>query len=244
VWLRQVLSDPVDVQSVSRLDEALVVRAQWSTWLAVHETQGTRWINPLWSSRRAENKIVQLRTARAVGLAIPATVVTNDAAEAADFSRTQPSGAVIKSLSAGYFAHSDQAFMFTTDVTDDVLSAVDAWRQQPLFVQRRLVRRLDIRVFVVEGFVAAAGTSSTGSDWRLQPDEADWTTYDLPARVADACRELTKSLGLVYGAIDLVDDGDEFWFLEINQAGEFQFLDRPLELGVADGLVTLLSGLA
>jgi glutathione synthase/RimK-type ligase-like ATP-grasp enzyme len=227
---------------VATLDEALVVRAQWSSWLAALDDDRTLWINPLWAARRAENKIVQLTAARTTELHVPSTLVTNNRDTAVDFASAQRCGAVVKTLAPGYFAFSDQSFMFTTDISRAALAEPEEWRSQPVIVQQRLDRVRDVRVFVVRNEVAAAATRSAGSDWRLRPDETDWHIYPLPAAVAAACIKLTQSLGLVFAAIDMVDDGNQLWFLEANQAGEFQFVDRPLNLGVADSLARALAG--
>jgi hypothetical protein len=52
------------------------------------------------------------------------------------------------------------------------------------------------------------------------------------------------ALGLRYAAFDFVDDGERAWFLEANQAGEWTFIDRPLRLGIAEALTSMLSSLA
>jgi len=240
VWFRQYLSEPHGAQTVADLDEDLVVRAQWRDWVATLDCGNTRWINPLWASRRAENKVVQLAAAAALDIRTPATLVTNDPARARTFRAAQPHGAVVKTLAAGYFAHSDQSFMFTTELTDEVLSATDAWRRQPLVVQQRLNRARDIRAVVVGDRVMAAASSTDAQDWRLAP-ATKWHAVDLPDDIVENCRALTGELGLCYAAIDLVDDGDRIWFLEANQGGEFQFIDRPLKLGIAEAIAELLA---
>jgi glutathione synthase/RimK-type ligase-like ATP-grasp enzyme len=240
IWLRDYLPQPSGDGGVAELDEYLVIRAQWRDWLAALDDSVATWVNPLWASRRAENKVVQLNTAVQVGLRTPTTLLTNRPDDARSFARAQPDGAVIKTLSSGYFAYSDQAFMFTTELTDELLADEAAWSCQPLIVQRRLPRSRDLRVIVVGDYVVAAATTTGGPDWRLVK-RPTWSATDVPRDVAVGCRRLVRALGLVYAAIDLVDDGEAFWFLEANQAGEFQFLDRPLGLGIADALASVLS---
>jgi glutathione synthase/RimK-type ligase-like ATP-grasp enzyme len=239
VWLRDYLPGASAGLTVAELDEYLVVRAQWRDWLATLDSVSTRWVNPIWSSRRAENKAVQLTTAARIGLRVPATTITNDPDVARSFAAVHLHGAVVKTLAPGYFAYSDQAFMFTTELTDEVLSAKGAWLQQPLIVQRRIPRARDVRVIITGDHVAAAAVTTGGQDWRLS-EHTLWTAITVSDVIADLCRELVRELGLVYAAIDLIDDGHDWWFLEANQAGEFQFLDRPLDLGVADAIATLL----
>jgi glutathione synthase/RimK-type ligase-like ATP-grasp enzyme len=75
----------------------------------------------------------------------------------------------------------------------------------------------------------------------LNPDEADWHPFSLTQEATSACLALTEALGLRYAAIDLVDDGEHLWFLEVNQGGEFQFIDRPLGLGITQDLARALA---
>jgi glutathione synthase/RimK-type ligase-like ATP-grasp enzyme len=165
--------------------------------------------------------------------------VTNNLARAREFADLH-GGAVIKTLAAGYFALSDQSFMFTTDLDEVAIDSPNAFRVQPMVVQRRLTRAWDLRVIVVGEWVVAARARTTGSDWRLN-QRVSWEPANLPRAVIRASTELVRTLGLRYAAIDLVDDGESLWFLEANQAGEFHFLDRPLELGIAEAIADELS---
>src|SRR5689334_18414271 len=56
VWMRQFLPDAVPTSSVREVDEFLVRREQWRTQLSALAEEPAVWVNPLWSSRRAENK--------------------------------------------------------------------------------------------------------------------------------------------------------------------------------------------
>jgi glutathione synthase/RimK-type ligase-like ATP-grasp enzyme len=240
VWLRDYLPPQPETPTIDELDDYLVVRAQWRDWVATLADQSTFWINPLWPARKAENKAVQLATATEIGMLVPATIVTNDRDCARAFEREQRDGAVVKTMAPGYFAYTDRSFMFTTEVTDDVLADAHAWRTQPLIVQQRIPRARDIRVIVVGDYMVAAATTTGDQDWRLTVPTI-WHQIEISDRLANECRALIRKLGLIYAAIDLVDDGERLWFLEANQAGEFQFLDRPLRLGVADVLADALA---
>jgi glutathione synthase/RimK-type ligase-like ATP-grasp enzyme len=115
------------------------------------------------------------------------------------------------------------------------------WLAQPLIVQQAIFPKDDIRVFVVGERVFAARTHVDQLDWRSD-SSAVWRRYEVEDRLARQCVRLVRGLGLTYGALDFVAQGDNLWFLECNQAGEFAFIDRPLELGVVDALTSLLAG--
>lgn len=235
VWLRHHLPEPSLSHSVEAVDDFLVLREQWRTWLTDLSDAGARWMNPLWESRRAENKLVQLRTAVACGFDVPPTIVTNDKTAAQEH-QALVGTCVIKALASAYFAFSSSAFMFTRPLNDALDFDVDDWIEQPVIVQKAIRPRTDIRLFLVGDHASAAAAVVQGPDWRLQSAEATWTAVQPPHELIERCRAFNSSLGLAYNAFDFAYDGEAYWFLEANQAGEFAFLDRPLELGVADAI--------
>jgi glutathione synthase/RimK-type ligase-like ATP-grasp enzyme len=243
VWWRQFLPEPTPARTVEALDDRLVVSEQWRSWISVLDAPRGYWMNPLWAARVAENKVVQLRTAKTCGFAVPATLVTNSALSAAAF-EARVGQCVVKTLRAGYFGYSDQSFMFTRLLTPAILELSHQWQEQPLIVQARVQPRVDIRVFMVHGRVEAAVCATVPLDvidWRTASDEAHWGLYMIPEALAKACEKYVERLELEYCAIDFASDGTEIWFLEGNQAGEFAFVDRPLGLGITDAIARALS---
>ncbi|RNL62868.1 hypothetical protein EFK50_14135 [Nocardioides marmoriginsengisoli] len=243
VWLRQFLADPTPQDSVNDVDDFLVTREQWRTWLTdLAEHAPTRWMNPLWSARRAENKLIQLRTAVSVGLRVPATIVTNSRDEAAAH-QAKVGRSIVKALASAFFPFSDSGFMFTRPLDEALALDATNWTQQPVIVQAAIHPRTDIRIFIIgTDFAAAARTEVDAVDWRTRSGEAEWERCEPPEDILERCRNYLSAFDLVYGAFDFAFDGDTWWFLECNQAGEFAFADRPLELGVAEAITTWLCG--
>lgn len=243
VWLRQYLPEPTIMGTVREVDDFLVAREQWRTWLSdLAEDPAPRWMNPLWASRRAENKLVQLRVARECGLEAPATLMTNNRAEALRH-QVAVGPCVVKSVASAYFPFSDSSFMFTVDLDDAADLPEDEWSAQPLLVQKTVIKGADVRVFMVGDFAAAVATHVDATDWRTASSDAEWEYQDIPPCIVDSCLAYLQSLGLAYGAFDfVVDQTSQWWFLECNQAGEFSFADRPLNLGVADAIAEWLAG--
>lgn len=242
VWLRQFLPEPANTDRVSEVDEFLVAREQWRAWLSdLAEQEGPRWLNPLWASRRAENKLGQLRIARACALDVPPTVLTNSRSEAFRH-QSEVGRCIVKSVASAYFPFSDSAFMFTVDLAATAELPDADWAVQPVLVQKAIAKKADVRVFLLPGLATAVATHVAVTDWRTVSGDAEWKPYDLPATIAVSCRTYLGQLGLVYGAFDFVVDGeDHWWFLECNQAGEFSFADRPLNLGIGDTIAAWLA---
>jgi biotin carboxylase len=72
------------------------------------------------------------------------------------------------------------------------------------------------------------------SDLKLEP-------VTLPRAVRSACRRLIRSLGLAYGAIDLiVTPQGEYVFLEVNPSGQFLWIDYEVGLPLLDAMSEML----
>ena len=78
-------------------------------------------------------------------------------------------------------------------------------------------------------------------DWRLAKEGATFPIYELPEDIATKCVQLTKTLGLVFGAIDLAVQDGTYYFLEINPTGEWAWLvdnsELPIDKAIADKLL-------
>jgi glutathione synthase/RimK-type ligase-like ATP-grasp enzyme len=243
IWWRQFESDerPTTRRGI---DDVLVRRAQWRTWLATCSGPRTHWVNDLWAARRAENKVEQLRAAAAVGLRVPRTAITNDPDVAGAF-RDAVGESIVKTLSSAYFEFSDQSFVFTELLSDATLRDRELWFDVPVIVQESLRTGHDTRVVSFGQHCFAARCESDESDWRKAPsDHANWTAWTPPGEIVERCREYRTKLGLEYAAFDFMIQDDKVLFLEANQAGEWLFLDRTLELGIADAFADHLLGLA
>lgn len=242
VWWRQFQRDimPADLEE---LDEVLVNRAQWRAWVTTLRSPGSTWINDLWAARRAEDKVDQLRVARELGFHVPETIITNNRDDA--MAMMERSGdCVVKTLTSAYFSFSDQSFVFTEPLDHPALSRADRWPESPLMVQKRLHRAMDARVISFGRETFGARCQSPTLDWRKTPFDPElWTEWAVPQSLVDLCRRYRESFSLEYAAFDFMID-DEVWFLEANQAGEFSFLDRSLDLGIAQAFAHRLAQLS
>lgn len=243
VWWRQFEYD-VHPADLGAADDILVERSQWRAWISVLDSSQSRWVNSLWAARRAENKVQQLRTAYDVGFSVPSTIITNDRDEALRFA-SENGDAIVKTLASAYFSFSDQSFVFTEEITHPALENPARWHLAPLIVQERLTGALDARVVSFGRHVFGARCQAKGLDWRKTPYDADlWSVWDVPDSIAARCAKYREHLGLEYAAFDFMVN-DQIWFLEANQAGEFSFIDRALDLGIsgalAEHLVTMAS---
>ena len=206
--------------------------------------ESCRWVNHPAATYKAEHKAVQISTARAIGFDIPRTVITNDAAGILRAAQGAPTVAV-KGLDTVLVWEDGLETFGYTSLVDTSLAKHSYLSSAPLIAQEALEDKLDLRVTVVGDQVFCASVSHAGDsiqgDWRLKKTGAEFRPFDLPPSVAKRCVQLTESLGLVFGAIDLALQHEKYFFLEINPTGEWAWLvdqsNLPIDGAIADALL-------
>lgn len=202
-----------------------------------------RWLNHPSDIARAEYKPVQLLTARAVGLTVPDTLITNDPHAAHRFA-TEHGEVIYKPLSAtGVSEDGHYRLSYTTRLTpDDITDTVSATTH--LF-QKRVEKSYEIRLTVVDDelFAVRIDTQSAAAavDWRTDYDNLRYSTTSVPAPVRHRVLGLLEMLMLRFAALDfIVTPSGEWVFLEANPNGQWAWLQDatglPIAAAIADAL--------
>lgn len=195
------------------------------------------WVNRPVDSVRAENKMVQLQAAREVGLSFPELVVTNDVRDVKMMLERWP-----KLVFKTFYPHNwrseatGKVFSISVKLLDrDSELPEEAIALSPGIFQRYIEKAYDVRVTIIgDRFFSVQMRQNDGVayvDWRDHMEDEDMLmeVVSIPAPIEDKLRALMKRLGLVYGCIDLVVDREgNVYFLEVNQAGQFLFLEEAL----------------
>ena len=239
VWFRRP-AFPAAFPSVLEADEAFV-RNEWKRFTqnayAVAATlPGLFWVNPPDAAQQAENKLVQLPAAARCGLSYPPTLVSSDPARIREFVATHRD-VVYKPFQT----HSWQdggGRMFSTyarTVDAGMLQDDASLRLCPGMFQRLVPKVRDVRVTVVGERCFAAGIQGDGDptyvDWRASSigNRVRSAVEALPPELERAIQALMRELGIVFGCVDLAVDAEgRYHFLEINQAGQFLFLEHDV----------------
>lgn len=202
------------------------------------------WINHPASTYKAEHKAVQLALARSVGFDLPRTVITNDASGITKAAQADDKVAVKGLDTVLVWENGLETFGYTS-LIDAKLAAKSNLSTAPLIAQEALEDKLDLRVTVVgkQAFCASVthGNDRIQGDWRLRKDGTRFQPFELPADTLEKCLQLTESLGLVFGAIDLALQHGIYYFLEVNPTGEWGWLvdqaGLPIDKAIADALL-------
>lgn len=192
------------------------------------------WVNGVAESKYADDKMLQLETARRAGFSIPDTLASNCLADIKSFFNESGNRKIIyKPFHAYSWRYSDrQLVSYTRIISISDLSDEHATRACPGIFQAYMEKDFELRVTIMGNYVTAVALYSPDKeDWRMssQKDELVLKKFSLPTEVESKCLEIMKNLGLVFGCLDLiVKPNGEYVFLEVNEMGQFLWIEFML----------------
>lgn len=185
--------------------------------------------------RRLDSKEEQLRMAVKHGLLVPETCITNSPQQLQQF-LTATGRPVIAKMQSSFaiYREGEEHVVFTNEISEEHLAQLDQLKYCPMVFQEKLPKALELRVTIVGRQVFSFAIDSqqlpgAATDWRKEGAALvnSWKPYPLREDVAASLLAMMDAYGLNYGAIDLILTPDgKYYFLEINAAGEFFWLDR------------------
>jgi MvdD family ATP-grasp ribosomal peptide maturase len=209
-------------------------------------------LDPVYRLRRAENKQLQLKVARQLGIETPRTLITNEPELVRRFARECHVGMVMKTLSSfAIYEEGQQKVVFTNTVDRRDLEHLEGLRYSPATFQELVPKARELRTIIVGDRVFTASIDSQKSeksrvDWRRDGIGLieDWEPYTLPRGVEAKLLGLMRFFRLNYGASDFIVTPDgRHVFLEVNPVGEFFWLEMnapnfPISGALAERLVS------
>lgn len=204
------------------------------------------WVNPHAAVRQL-TKLLQASYAQEVGLSLPDTVITNDPKVIRDFLASHSQGVVYKPLTTLPWKDEKTYWMpYTAELSLQDLPGDPVLRAAPGIYQSLVPKAHELRVTIMgkSTFTAKILSQSTQTgrlDWRKSYHELQMEETTLPARIDEKCHELLRRLDLVFGCFDFIatPEGDHV-FLEVNQMGQFLFLEHYTELPLLDAFCDFL----
>jgi glutathione synthase/RimK-type ligase-like ATP-grasp enzyme len=201
--------------------------------------------------RRLDSKEEQLRKAAHHGLKIPATCISNDPQKVKQFIENVQGSVVTKMQSSfAIYREKEEHVVFTNEITDDHLQDLEGLKYCPMVFQEKIEKKLELRITIVGREIFAFSIdsqqiSNARVDWRKEGVALieNWQPYKLPVEVQNKLHAFMDDYNINYGAIDiLVSPEDEYYFLEINAAGEFFWLDRLCNNVISKQIAAVLLG--
>jgi len=204
------------------------------------------WVNPPGAAKQVRSKIRQHHEALRVGLRLPKSVYTNDPKVIRRFIRACKE-VVYKPLYPAVWGEAGERWgIYTTRITEADLVKDQLLQAVPGIYQQIVPKDHELRITAMGHHLFAAKVLSQETergklDWRLAWDELRIEATELDADIATRCRSLMERLGIVFGCFDfIVTPSGEHIFLEVNQMGQFGFIERYCGLPLIDAISEFL----
>lgn len=237
VWWRrlgnkQILPSPPAEAS----DEEVVNNCARAALLGLFETCFTGiWISEPNATSRAENKLIQLREAKEVGLRVPETLVSQDPDTIRKFCQRHEGQIIVKPLRGA-----KEIFIFARKLRPEHIADDASLRLCPTIFQKLIEGTDHIRALAFGDHVLAAKLTSHDLDWRGNL-QIPFEHYELELGLKDQLLALLKRLRLRMGVFDLKIGADGLVnFLEVNPQGQFLFLEPLTELKLSENFAEFL----
>jgi glutathione synthase/RimK-type ligase-like ATP-grasp enzyme len=236
IWIRRT-SPPQPNPNVAEPDKNFAEgEYRWFSLSTLYllECLPARCINKYSASRLINNKSVQLLLAKSCGMNVPATLMSNSPAAVKAFLQDTSRRMVSKS----FFPHiwrkegsEALAVTETFEITADTLPEDEVLTYAPSIYQEMVVKNLDVRMVLMGTAVYSYALSNPkGSlDWRQDVGQGLITVESIatPAEVESAVLAFAGKAGISFGSFDFaVDATGAWWFLEVNEEGQFLWLDE------------------
>jgi hypothetical protein len=177
-----------------------------------------------------------MRNASRLGLKVPPICISNDVDDIISFVTTHGE-AVLKTLRWPSFNAKDKSYpLYTMAVGKQQIQDDRKGYESgiPKFLQRRIVKKFDVRIVVVgdEIFPIAMESNSPTVDIRdVEQSEIRLRPIAMPADVEARFRRLLEIDSLEYSSADfIVDRDDRWWFIENNPNGQFYWLEQSCKV--------------
>lgn len=204
------------------------------------------WVNPHRAVERT-SKLRQHQLALDVGLEVPDTLYSNDPGEIRAFLREHGGACVYKPFKMTAWRDDSKYYMtYTSRLTEAQLVEDGLLSIVPGIYQALVPKAYELRVTMMgaRAFAAKLCSQETQAgrlDWRRGQDELRMEPFEFPPEVAERCWALMRKLDIVFGCFDFIVQPDgRYVFLEVNQAGQFLFVENAAGLPLLDAFAEFL----
>jgi glutathione synthase/RimK-type ligase-like ATP-grasp enzyme len=236
VWVRRP-NPPALNPKVAASDKAFAEQEYRSFSLSVMyllEHMPVRCINPYSASRRINNKSVQLYIAARSGLFVPRTVITNSPAAVRDALQNSSQRKICKAFSPHIWKKAGSGALAVTETFELTAAALpddDALTYAPAIYQDMVVKACDVRLVLLGSIMYSFSlhTPNGTLDWRQEVGQGHARIAGIatPPEIEHGVLAFARAAGIEFGSFDFAVDRDgQWWFLEVNEEGQFLWLDE------------------
>jgi glutathione synthase/RimK-type ligase-like ATP-grasp enzyme len=208
-------------------------------------------INKIYASERAESKTFQLMMAKRAGFIIPDTVISNDPIVIRKFVEGSRGTRLAKPFSPTVWKGENGDLVTRSAIVGPDDLPGDLFVQTcPMIFQSYVEKSYEVRITCFGNLPVAVRINSqeiaaARVDWRaVSPAKLGVERVEVPPAVQSACLSLLSGLDLAFGCIDMIVTPENEWvFLEINQMGQFLWVEEiNPDVHMLDLFVQLLTG--
>jgi glutathione synthase/RimK-type ligase-like ATP-grasp enzyme len=236
VWIRRP-SPPLPNPNVAAADKAFADEEyRWFSLSTLYllECLPVRCVNPYSSSRVINNKAVQLSLAARNGLNVPATVMTNSPVAVREIFKNSSPSRVCKAFFPHIWKKEGSEALAVTEtfkISAEALPDDEVLTYAPAIYQDLIVKAFDVRMVLLGTTVYSFSlrTPNEALDWRQEVGQGHVTLEEIatPSDVERAVLAFSRAAGIEFGSLDFaVDEDGRWWFLEVNEEGQFLWLDE------------------
>jgi len=242
---------PIDINSDIDYHTAEHVRSEWSEALEgflAHINQNL-WINHPAMNCMASHKIEQISSAKACGLNVPSTLVTNNPDTAHEFIRSQKNGTIVKPLASGFIERdTNDTLIYTRSFEKKHFKILNLIRECPVMFQSRVPKAFDVRITVLDETMIAVALYGEDNNNLQRLDirrnnmlDVKYSLIEIPSYVVNSITNFLKLYSLRFGALDFAVTEEEDWFFfEINPNGQWAWLDIYAQAGISKAFAKTL----
>lgn len=187
--------------------------------------------------RLANNKIYQIQLAKNIGFKTPQSLITNDREVVLKYSKR--TRWIIKPISAGAIKRKNDTVFLQTELLKENDELHDL-SYCPSYFQEYIAKDYEVRLTVVGNkFYSVRIDSPNQIDWRKSTKNR-YSLIAIPVDIKEMCNALMNKLDLTFGAFDFIVKNNDYYFLEVNPNGQWQWLEQILKLDISKSILSEL----
>jgi len=233
-WLRQADHQASDHPAEGPEKGGAPAPSFFSELAHMFEYLPVRCVNPYSAVHLVRNKAVQLHLARRSGLKIPESLFSNSPAMVRNFFDRYPNDAICKAFATHVWQQHGSTDVTVTETfslnRSDLPADDEVFTFSPAIYQEKVRKQFDVRMVLMgeRVYSFAVRTPANSLDWRHDAALRNVAVERIPtpAAVESGILRFAAAAGVCTGSLDFaVDRNGEWWFLEINEQGQFLWLD-------------------
>ena len=236
VWIRRP-DPPVHNPKVSESDRKfaeLEYRCFYHSIAYILETLPVWCVNKYSAARFINNKAIQLHIARSCGLNVPVALMSNAPSRVRNFFAQKTNRTICKAFTPHVWTRESGlgvAVTETFELTREMLPPDEVLTYAPGIYQDMVVKQFDVRTVLMGNRVYSYALHNPlkALDWRQDAGQGkiEVRVIATPSDVEQGIQAFAQKSGICFGSLDFaVDANDQWWFLEVNEQGQFLWLDQ------------------